>query len=456
MSETSKEIPMISFRNILTITYPVVLSMLSVNIMIFVDRTFVAHYNLTQFAAMMPAGSLATAISCIFTGAVSYVSVLIAQYYGARRYSDCSAAMWQGVYLSMFFLVLLGLLSVVAADIFRIMGHDGELVKYEVEYFYLIILANCIQIFSAAFSGFYRGIGDTKIIMYVGVATNVINMVLDWLLIFGNCGLTARGIAGAGLATMISCTIGLVLYAFLLNKNTFKHKYKTLSTYGFDRKLLYKLLKFGSFAGVQAFVETGYFSFLLLIIGKTGEFTLTCANIAFSIEAISILPIIGITTAVGIIAGQERGAKRLDNITAVMKKGMVIGICFNFFIIGLYNLFPEFLISIFTDEQGQGNIRYINAATIPLVRLTSVWLVFDTVYLTIGSVLQSMGDTKFMMLIYATVPFLFYVILPFILCVWAEFSMIWLWIALTGYSIIMAVLVTNRFLGGHWKRISII
>lgn len=456
MNEASKEIPVISFRHILTITYPVVLSMLSVNIMIFVDRTFVAHYDLTQFAAMMPAGSLATAISCIFTGVISYVSVLVAQYYGARRYSDCSVAMWQGVYLSMLFLVLLGLLSFVAANTFRIMGHDGELAKYEVEYFYLIILANCIQVFSTAFSSFYRGIGDTKIIMYVGVATNVINMVLDWLLIFGNCGLPARGMSGAGLATSISCTIGLILYGFLLHKNTFKHKYKTLSMYRFDRNLFYKLLKFGSFAGVQAFVETGYFSFLLLIIGKTGEFTLTCANIAFSIEAISILPIIGITMAVGIIAGQERGADRLDNITAVMKKGMIIGVCFNFFIIGLYNLFPEFLISIFTSEQGQDNIRYINAATIPLVRLTSIWLIFDTIYLTIGSVLQSVGDTKYMMVIYTIVPFLFYVILPYILCVWAELSMIWLWIALTGYSIIMAILVTNRFLGGNWKSISII
>ena len=456
MDEVVKEIHVVSFRYILKITYPVVLSMLSMNIMIFADRTFVAHYDLTQFAAMMPASFFATAIACIFTGIIGYVSVLAAQYYGAGRYDDCSAAMWQGVYLGMFLCVLLIILSLVSVNLFQIMGHGGELLKYEVEYFYLIILANCIQLFSTAFSSFYRGVGDTKIIMYVSIATNLVNIVLDWLLIFGKCGLPAMGMAGAGVATIISCIIGLILYIFLLNKKPFKHKYRTLSTYSFNRILLYKLLKFGLFAGIQAFVETGYFSFLLLIIGKTGEFALTCANIAFSIEAISILPIIGITTAAGIIAGQERGANRLSNITVVIKKGMVIGICFNFLIIGLYNLCPDLLISIFTNEQQQEKIRYLNNATIPLVRLTSIWLVFDTIYLTIGSVLQSVGDTKFMMVIYIVVPFLFYVVLPYMLCVWAELSMIWLWIALTGYSIIMAILVTNRFLGGKWKSISII
>ncbi|MDF2876293.1 MAG: norM 3 [Sporomusa sp.] len=402
--------------------------MLVMNAMIFVDRMYVAQYNLTQFAAMMPASFLATAIASFFVGIIGYVSVLVAQCYGARRYQDCSASMWQGVYLSMFFTFLLIMFSMVSSNIFKVMGHDGDLLKFEMEYFFLIILANCIQLFSTAFSSFYCGIGDTKITMYVGIATNIVNMVLTWLLVFGKYGLPEMGM----------------------------FQYQILRNYHFNRVLLHKLLKFGLFSGIQSFVDIGYFSILFIIIGMTGEFALTCVNITVAIEAAFILPLIGITTAVGIIAGQERGANRLNNIPIVIKKGIIIGICYNLLIISMCNFLPEFLIAIFNSEQDKEKFLLINNVTIPLVRLTSLWIVLDMIHLIIGSVLEAVGDTRFMMVMYAVVPFLFYVILPYVLCVVASLSLSWLWIALIGYRVVLLLLVTNRFLGGKWKGINVI
>ncbi|WP_220387753.1 MATE family efflux transporter [Sporomusa ovata] len=456
MGETCKDEHVVTYRHIVKISYPVVLSMLAMNIMVFVDRTFVAQYNLTQFAAMMPAGFFAIAVANIFTGIIGYVSVLVAQYYGAGRYRDCAASMWQGIYLSLFFVLALFMLSPFLANTFQIMGHAGDLLQYEGEYFRLIILAECVQLFSIAFFSFYRGIGDTRTTMYVGIVTNIVNIVLDWLLVFGKYGLPEMGMLGSGMATIISCTIGLILYVLLLSKKKFEYQYNISKIYNFNRSLLNKLLKFGLFAGVQSFVDTGYFSLLLIIIGATGEFNLTCANIAFAIEAISILPVIGITTAVGIIAGQERGANRLENIAVVTKKGIMVGLCFILVIITVCSFSPGFLISFFNSEQKQENVLLINNTTILLLRLTSIWLVFDTIHLTIGSVLQSLGDTKFMMVIYAVVPFLFYVILPYVFCVVAQFPLVWLWITLLGYSVIMTILVTNRFLNGKWKSINVI
>jgi MATE family multidrug resistance protein len=426
------------------------------NAMIFVDRMYVAQYNLTQFAAMMPASFLATAIASFFVGIVGYVSVLVAQCYGARRYQDCSASMWQGVYLSMFFTFLLIMFSMVSSNIFKVMGHDGDLLKYEIEYFFLIILANCIQLFSTAFSSFYCGIGDTKITMYVGIATNIVNMVLTWLLVFGKYGLPEMGMFGSGLATIISCAIGLTLYISFFYKQSFQNQYQILRNYHFNRVLLHKLLKFGLFSGIQSFVDIGYFSILFIIIGMTGEFALTCVNITVAIEAAFILPLIGITTAVGIIAGQERGANRLNNIPIVIKKGIIIGICYNLLIISMCNFLPEFLIAIFNSEQDKEKFLLINNVTIPLVRLTSLWIVLDMIHLIIGSVLEAVGDTRFMMVMYAVVPFLFYVILPYVLCVVASLSLSWLWIALIGYRVVLLLLVTNRFLGGKWKGINVI
>lgn len=446
----------VSFRQIMTITYPVVFSMFSLNIMILADRAYMAHYDLTQFAAMMPAGFFATAVASLFSGITGYTSVLVAQYYGAGRYQDCSAAMWQGIYIGVAFSLLLLLSAPFLAGIFSFMGHTGDLLRYERHYFFLIIVAGCVQLFSVAISSFYRGIGDTRTTMYVGITANAVNIVLAWLFIFGHGGWPELGIAGAGTATILSCLASLCLYILLLTRKKDRQLYRLLANSSLRVPLLRKLVAFGLAAGIQAFVDTGYFSLLLLIIGKTGEFALTCANIAFTIEGISILPVLGLAAAVGIIAGQERGAGRVNTIAILTRKGVLIGVCFNLLLIMLYNLYPEALIALVVGDQSGAELARINSTAVPLVRLISVWLVFDTVHLIIGSVLQAMGDTLFLMYVYAVVPFVFYIVIPYFVCVAAGLPLFWLWLALAVYSSLMALIVALRFLGGKWQEIQVI
>ncbi len=445
----------ISFRQIIKITYPVVLSMLAFNALVLVDRLYVAQYDLTQFAAMLPASFTAIGLASIFTGIVGYVSALAAQYYGAGRYPQCAATMWQGLYLSLVFtLLLLGISPVVALG-FQLMGHAGSLLAYEVEYFYLIIIAECIQLFSSAFFGFYCGIGDTKTTMQVAVLANIINIILAGVLVFGKFGFPELGMKGSGLAAIISCVVGLFCYLLFLNKTAVQHQYQPWQHYRLNGPLLYSLLRFGVFAGVQSFAEIGYFSIFLLIIGSMGEMNLTAANVAFAMEAVFILPVIGMTTAMGIIAGQEKGAGRLDSIPEILKKGLVLGLGFNALILISCNVFPEQLIAVFHSDASAEQRHLLSTAT-PLLRLTSLWLVLDTVHLLVGSLLKSTGDTRFMMMVYAVVPLFFYVIIPYVLCVLYPLSLIWLWLLLGVYSAAMLLLMTARFVSGKWKSIKVI
>lgn len=73
------------------------------------------------------------------------------------------------------------------------MGHRGELLAYEKQFFYLMIFSNCVQIMIAAFSSLFRGVGDTKKILYVALISNLCNIALDWLLIFGHWGFPELG-----------------------------------------------------------------------------------------------------------------------------------------------------------------------------------------------------------------------------------------------------------------------
>jgi MATE family multidrug resistance protein len=447
----------ISFNNIIKITYPVIISMFSMNIMIFIDRAFVAKCNLTEFAATMPASNLSTTIGSIFTGIIGYCAVLISQYNGAKKYENCSSALWQGIYLSIIFSFFLLVTSPITSNIFKLMGHSGNLLNYEIQFFYFIMVATAIQLFSTAFSSFYRAIGNTKIIMTVGIISNLFNILFDWLLIFGNLGFPKLGgIAGSGLATIISCLIGVILYILLLNKDTYKKQYQVFSNKKVNKALYLKLLHFGLPAGIQTFVSTGYYSFLLLIIGKTGDFNLSCANIAFTIEGISVLPVVGLGTAISVIVGHEKGAERTENITEVVKKGLFLGTLFSLIIIFLFNIYPQGLISIFDNGENPSQFLSIKNYTVTLVKITSIWILFDTFQIIISNVLRSVGDTKFMLKIFTLIPFLFYTVIPYILCNLLKLSLLWIWIDLLVYTLIMLSLVSIRLLRGKWRNINVI
>ncbi|WP_223069094.1 MATE family efflux transporter [Paenibacillus caui] len=447
----------VTFSRMLRLAVPVLLSMFSLNVMVFVDRAFVAKYDLVQFAATLPASNLATSFANLFIGLIGFASVLISQYYGAGQYGKCALSMWQGVYLSFLFSAILLVSAPGVSGIFGLMGHSGELLQHEKHFFYLMILSSCAQLFVTAFSGIYRGIGSTMTILVVGVFVNILNILLDWLLIFGRGGLPELGgIAGSGFATLISTAAGAITYIGLLNRAKMKEKYGIFSHVKINKDLIFKLLRFGLPAGVQTFAGSGYFTLLLLFVGKTGELNLSAANIAFTIEGISIIPVWGLGAAVSIIAGQEKGAGRADQVGEALKKGLLVGLVINLAIIAVYNLFPRELISLFgAGEQSQMFDRVMDL-TLPLIRITSLWIVFDTLQIVVGNVLRAMGDTVFMMTISLVVPILFYALFPYFLTRIDWIPLYWVWLDLLLYTFVMLGLVFFRYLEGKWKRMELI
>ncbi|MGC5327092.1 MATE family efflux transporter [Brevibacillus sp. SYSU BS000544] len=446
----------ISYKKIISVTYPIILSMFSINIMIFVDRAFIAQYDITQFAAVMPASNVATSLASIFLGVVGFSSTLISHFYGAGDRNNCSKSLWQGVYISLLASLILLLTAPVFSSVFSLMGHSGELLIYEKQFFYLMIFANCVQILIAAFSSLFRGVGDTKKILYVAVISNICNIVLDWLLIFGNWGFPELGgIMGAGIATLISCFINLAITILMLCSKSYKAGFQVFKNLSLDRELFVKIWKFGLPSGIQSFVGTAYFSMLLLIIGKSGESDITAANIVFTIEGLSIFPIWGLGNALSILAAQERGGGRIENISVVLKKGLWLALGFNVLIIVSFNVFPDFLVSIFHAKGSQG-YDLIRDITIPLVRLTSLWIIIDSVQIVIGSILKATGDTLFMMKLYLIAPILFYLLLPYLTYIVAGYSLFWVWIELLLFTVVMLVLVTKRYTGGKWRNIEVL
>jgi len=204
------------YREVLVIAIPLVLSTATWSVQHFVDRMFLAWYSPETIAAAMPAGMLSFTVISIFMGTAGYVSTFVAQYHGAKRFHRIGPALWQGIYISLFGgLVMLSIIPL-AEPAFRLIGHSPSIQQHEIIYFQIMCLGGGTYIGSYALSGFFSGRGKTWPVMWVNAATTLVNLLLDYALIFGHWGFPELGIKGAAIATVAAGIFSLLLFFVLL------------------------------------------------------------------------------------------------------------------------------------------------------------------------------------------------------------------------------------------------
>ncbi|MCE7909512.1 MAG: MATE family efflux transporter, partial [Candidatus Omnitrophica bacterium COP1] len=239
------------YREILKISFPLIMSTSSFSLMHVVDRIFLSWYSPESLAASMPAGAAAWSIMSLFIGTTSYVSTFVSQYDGAQRPQRIGAVIWQGIYLSLIASAILVFGFLVAEPLFNLAGHDPAVRKEEITYFNVLIVGSGGMIFSSALSAFYAGRGKTWIIMWVNMAGSLMNGVLDYFFIFGKWGFPEMGIFGAGLATVIAPWCITLFYFCLLFLRRNREQFGTLAHWRIDRELFGRLLRYGLPSGLQ-------------------------------------------------------------------------------------------------------------------------------------------------------------------------------------------------------------
>src|SRR5262249_39187441 len=156
-------------------------------------------------------------------------------------------------------------------------------------------------------ASFFAGRGKTRVVFLVNVLATVVNCILDWFLIFGHAGFPRWGVRGAALATVISQVVGAAVLFALLLKRHHRVLYATASAWRFERALFGRLLRFGIPAGLQVFSEIIALSFFLMIIGRIGTAELAASAIAFNLNMIVYMPMVGLSTGVSSLVGRYLG-----------------------------------------------------------------------------------------------------------------------------------------------------
>ena len=156
-----------SYRDVLRVSMPLVISMTTTVVMTFTDRVFLANYSLDAIAAALPAGIIAYVFLVFFADTAGYANVIIAQYTGAGALERVGSALWQAIYFAIIAGLIMVGLSFGAGPLFRWVGHSAEVQQLEVIYFRVLCLGSGIHIIGMSFSSFFTGRGVTRTVMII-------------------------------------------------------------------------------------------------------------------------------------------------------------------------------------------------------------------------------------------------------------------------------------------------
>lgn len=443
------------YGEILKVAIPLILSTSVHTIQTFVDRMFLAWYDLDMMPAAMQAGVTSFSFAALFLGTAGYVSTFIAQYNGSKQLDKIGSAVWQGIYFSLISGFICFLLIFIAQPLFDWMGHDPAIRVHEITYFKIMSIGILPLMLSAAISSFYTGRGKTWTVLVVTTANTILNIILDYVLIFGHFGFPQMGIRGAAIATVISGCFALVLYCLLFFRASNERLYRCFSGYRFDKALFGRLMKFGFPHGIQFMLDIMAFTAFVAFIGRIDRISQIATNMAFSINMLAFLPMIGMGMAVSVIVGNRLGADEPKIARRGAWSAFYLCTFYMTVVAAGYYLFPNIFISPFEPKTGLQDFEIVRKITSDLLIFVAIYCLFDTGNIIFAAALRGAGDTRFVMFTSMTMHWLL-LVLPTYYIIEYNLGLYAAWLCITIFVLLLAIVFWARFMGGKWESMRVI
>jgi len=378
-----------SLRYMLKLAAPMVMTTLSFTIMQFVDRVMVSRLGTDALAAILPAGVVSFLPSSFAVGAMTSLSTFVSQSLGRGDRRDCSNYFWQMVYVGFaYFAVVLAIMWPAAPWIFKMMGQPGGVIDMEVIYFRIMLYAHLVAVVNYAGTQFFVGIHRPVITLWASLCGQATNVVVNYLLIFGKFGFPRMEIAGAGWGTFIGIAVAAGVNMFVFLGGDINRTFKSRRVASVNPRKIYDLLKVGLPAGFGLTINVAFWGVILLaLVGRFGKEALAATSAALSYTSVSVMPIVGIGTALTAAVGKTIGEGRKN--LAARQTGVCLRIALVYIgLVGIcFLLFRNSLMAFWSSDSKVIEIG------VNILLCAAIYQVFHVVRVIYDGSLRGAGDT---------------------------------------------------------------
>lgn len=384
------------------LSLPIVVGQLGQMLMSVVDNIMVGKLGAQALAAASIANAIFTLIMVVGFGLSMAVTPLTAMAYGAGKDEECGIVLRQGIIVNLFSGFLLCGITLVLSESIQYLNQPSEIVGPASLYMKVLGFSMLPLMLFQSYRQFAEGVSFLRPAMIITVFANLVNILANWIFIYGNLGVTPLGLTGAGIATISSRTfMAVALMMVIIRSPRMKRFDPSLNYRKIDFSMMQRLLAIGIPAGFQYFFEVSAFAASSVMIGWMGTVALAAHQIALNLASISFMVALGISSAGTIRVSNAVGRKDIQGTRAAgfsatllcagfMASAGLVFIVFRFFLPTLYIsekavidisasllvIVAFFQVSDGTQAVGLGILRGMADMKIPtLITLAAYWLI---------------------------------------------------------------------------------
>jgi len=436
-------------REVLALATPVVLTQLSATAMGVVDSAMVGRLGPTPLAAVGFASVWMWTIFSLLYGAASGIQTFVSQADGAGEARRCGPWAWHGFYaVAPAALLLVAVLAPLAGPLLALLGPSPELQSSAVAYITARLPGELAFAVIMVLASFFRGLGDTRTPLYATLFANAVNAVLDYGLIFGELGMPAWGVRGAGAATAAGSWFGAAALYAAFRRRAVAERFDTRPIPP-DRQAIARFLRTGAPIGGQWCVGMTSFACFTTVVARMGDASMAASQAFVMLLSLSFMQAVGISIAASTLVGRYIGAEDVPSARRSFRSSIQIGLLLSGGIAILFVAIPGPLLRIFTDDPAVVTLGR------PLLALGALFQVFDFLSIVTEGALRGAGDTRWPFAVETALAWGFFVPLAYVLGIVLEGGLTGAWTGGLVYVCALALVLVRRFRSGAWMRIAI-
>lgn len=386
------------FKYNLNLAAPVMLGMLGHTFVSLVDNIMVGQLGATELAAVSLGNSFVFIAMSLGIGFSTAITPLVAEADTEKNFEKGKSAFKHGLFLCIALGIFLFLMLLLAKPLMYVMDQPEAVVKLAIPYLDLVGFSLIPLIIFQAFKQFSDGLSLTKYPMYATILANVINVVLNYLLIFGKFGFPEMGLVGAALGTLISRVVMVFFLWWLLRAREKSKAYVTnIKIFVLESPMLKKIINIGFPSAMQMFFEVAIFTAAIWLSGTLGQNPQAANQIALNLSSMTFMVATGLSVAAMIRVGNQKGLQNFTELRriaiSIFLLGIVLAAIFALIFLLLHKVLPTIYVDL-DDPINALDTREVVSIASTLLLVAAVFQISDSLQVVALGALRGLQDVK--------------------------------------------------------------
>lgn len=382
------------YRSLLSLGLPIMIGQLGMIILGFADTMMVGHHSTTELGAASFVNNIINLVIITATGFSYGLTPIVGGLFGREELPQAGRALRCALLANLMAgAIMMAALGILYFNVDNI-GQPKELLPY-IKPYYLVLLASIpfVMLFNA-FKQFTDSITETRTSMWILLSGNLLNIIGNYVLIYGKAGMPEMGVVGAGVATLLSRVVMVALFLFVfLSRKKMRPYREGFFVLGRSRQLVRRLVSLGTPIALEMGMETASFSLSIIMVGWLGTIALASHQVMITISQFTFMVYYGLGAAVAVRTSYFNGQDDRDNVRHTVVAGLQVMVALELLLSGIIFLLRNHIGGWFTDS------AEVSSTVISLMVPFFIYQFGDGLQINYANALRGIADVKPLMVI---------------------------------------------------------